>query len=104
MTPLSPSQLEVMAGSVDAYDAQAWQVHAVTSARAHPGYPGTNNSFDDLGIGQEDDIAILLLADAVTNMVPATIMTVADFDAAVTARKQAEQRYGFHLNHGKEAA
>jgi len=63
-------------------DATTEQLHDVTFIAVHEGYdPGAIPGF----IGQEDDIAVLVLAGPVTTQSPAPILPLADFDVWVQA-------------------
>jgi hypothetical protein len=80
---MAPSELTVVAGALDANAASPEQHYEVSEVRPHGGFPGMADPGDVEGLGQFDDIGVLMLSSPVAVLTPVVVMTLDRLDEAL---------------------
>jgi secreted trypsin-like serine protease len=80
--PVPISDIEVLAGALDALNATEDHVYSVATAVAHEGYDNAANPGD---LGQDDDIAVLTLTEPVVGQSPIPVLANGDTDVHLQA-------------------
>lgn len=92
----APMEMTVVAGALDVAIATEDQRFAVTKVVRHPNYKGSPTVGMD-GLGDQNDIAILLLQQPITSLSPAPILTLDQFKNNLSQGKLVTiTGYGFH--------
>lgn len=80
-----PQQIRVGAGALDAAYAQASQIYGVSAVTAHPQYTYLAAGFtnDPTGLGNMNDIAVLVLSTPVQGMQPVPLLSMNNLDAQI---------------------
>lgn len=76
-------ELAVVDSALDIRDATDAQIHEVQRIAVHPGFPRTPLVVDGSGIGQWDDVAVLVLRDSVRAQRPVAILSQDRFEELV---------------------
>ena len=79
-TVIQPADITVVAGLLDATSPARGDQHRVERIAPHAGYPGDPWDIDAQGMGRSDDIAILVLAEPVTEVPPAPVLPMERVD------------------------
>ena len=82
---LSPSSLAVVVGAVDPTMATEEQTYAASRVWVAPLFPG--EELTDVGLYDEHDIGVIVLARGVTTVTPMSILAMDDVDAELTDRR-----------------
>ena len=85
--PVSPSQIAVVVGAVDAAAATSDQRYAVTTVWAHPSFPASTGTG---ALIDEHDIGALVLSRAVLGTAPVPVLAREQLDAELTPRRMLE--------------
>jgi secreted trypsin-like serine protease len=92
----TPMEMTVVAGALDARAATDAQLFAVTKIVLHPQYTGSSMVGSD-GLGEDNDIAILLLQQPVSSLPPVSVLPFDKFDSNLPQGKLVTiTGYGFH--------
>lgn len=82
--PLQPADLQVMAGRLDVSAAPSGAFYDVRRIVVHPGFPASDLTWDASGLGQWDDIALLLMVEALP-VASAAVLEVGQIDTLMPA-------------------
>jgi len=79
-TVTQPGDVTVLAGLLNATSPSGGAQYRVERVAPHAGYTGDSWDYDAQGMGREDDIAILVLAEPVTEVPPAPVLPMERVD------------------------
>lgn len=79
----APGEIIVVAGALDALTATSEERYEIARIVRHPGYPGPISNVDPEGVGENDDICLLILKNPITSLSIAEVPSLRMLDSIV---------------------